>query len=330
MSRVEHLAEHLRLEVHLPPEQALGELRQGLARALGRRPVVLSPAWLYDETGSALFDAITRLPEYYQTEAERRILVERAARIVELTGADTVVELGSGTSDKTRALLDAFWARGRLRTFVPFDVSEPTLLGAAEHLLERYPGIEVHGIVGDFTRHLAHLPVVGRRLVAFLGGTIGNLYPAERARFLRSLAAVLRPGEGLLLGIDLVKPLDRLVASYHDADGLTADFVTNVLRVLNREVGADFDLDRFQYVPLWDPAEERMDLRLRAVTGQRVHIAALATELSLAAGEELHVEVSAKFRPGVLADELGAAGLPVVETWTDPDRDFAVLLARRA
>jgi L-histidine Nalpha-methyltransferase len=317
------------VDVHLPSDWAAGELRHDVRRTFASRPYVLSPKWLYDDRGSQLFDAITRLPAYYQTEAEREILAARAERIAELTGSDTVVELGSGTSDKTRTLLDAFWATGQLQRFVPMDVSEATLRDAAERLADRYPGMQVHAVVGDFTRHLDHLPDDGHRVVAFLGSTIGNLLPDERRRFFADVAGVLRPGEWFLLGVDLVKPIDRLVAAYDDPEGVTAEFIRNGLRVVNRELDADFDVDAFEYVALWDPLEERMDLRLRTSRAQSVHIGALDLDVDLAAGEEVRAEVSAKFELDALAAELAAAGLPAAEGWTDAAGEFAVCLARR-
>ncbi len=250
------------------------------------------------------------------------------------TDATTLVELGSGTSDKTRLLLDALTRADRLERFVPVDVSEQTLRDAADQVARAYPGVQVDAIVGDFTQHLHHLDDLrhaadgGPQLVAFLGGTIGNLDVSERAAFLGDLAASLRPGDWLLLGTDLVKSIDRLVAAYDDASGVTAAFVTNALHVLNRELGADFDVDAFTYVPLWDPAMERMDLRLRADLPQVVTVPGADLVVDLAAGEEVRVEISTKFRPETLRRELGDAGFEVVEIFTDPPGDFALTLAR--
>jgi len=310
-------------------EQAARELVADVRRGLGSVPRTLPPKWLYDDRGSDLFDQITRLPEYYPTEAERSLLVAHAAEIVQASGAATIVELGSGTSDKTRTLLDAFTAGGSLRRFVPVDVSEATLHAAAEQLAARYPGLAVEPLVGDFTLHLGRLPVGDRKVVAFLGGTIGNFYVEERAAFLGALADSVEPGDWLLLGTDLVKDADRLVAAYHDAAGVTAEFIRNSLVVLNRELGADFDLDAFTYVPLWDPAMERIDMRLRAETPQRVSLPGADLVVELAAGEEIRVEISSKFRPEKLRDELAAAGFAVdpAHQWTDGD--FALTLAHR-
>lgn len=317
------------IDVHLPSDWAAGELREDVRRAFTSVPRILAPKWLYDDRGSALFEEITRLPEYYQTEAERSILQRYAGRIAEVTGADTVVELGSGTSDKTRTLLDALWTTGQLRRFVPFDVSEGTLVEAADMLADRYPGLHVHAVVGDFTRHLHLLPTAGRRLVAFLGGTVGNLYREERSVFFDQVADALRPGEWFLLGVDLVKPVDRLVDAYLDDAGVTAEFIRNSLRVVNRELDADFDPEAFDYVALWDPVERRIDMRLRSTRPQLVRIAELDLEVELAEGEELRAEVSTKFELEPVAAELAASGLTARHRWTDDAGDFAVVLAER-
>lgn len=320
-----------KVSVLIDSDWASGSLVDDVRRGLGSHPLRLPPKWLYDDEGSRLFDEITRLPEYYPTEAERRILLDHAADVVATCDATTVVELGSGTSDKTRTLLDAFSAAGRLRRFVPVDVSEQTLRDAAAMLGERYPGLAVEAVVGDFTLHLSHLPANepgAHRLVAFLGGTIGNLYVEERAAFLGALADSLEPGDWLLLGTDLVKPVDRLVAAYHDSAGVTDRFVRNSLAVLNRELGADFDLGAFSYVPFWDGHMERMDLRLRSEAEQHVSVPGAGIELDLAVGEEIHVEISTKFRPDGIRAELAAAGFETVELFTDPAGDFGLTLAR--
>ncbi len=323
-------AEAPRVQVLLDEGWAAASLVADARRGLARNPRRLPPRWLYDQRGSELFDEITRLDEYYPTEAERSILQEHSADIVERSGADTVIELGSGTSDKTRTLLDAFAAAGQLRRFVPVDVSAETLRDAALALSERYPGLEVHAIVGDFTLHLAELPRGGCRLVAFLGGTIGNLYQEERHAFLGALADVLESGDSLLLGVDLVKSVDRLVAAYNDSGGVTAEFVRNALRVVNRDLNADFDVDSFDYVAFWDPTLERMDLRLRATRDQRVNLPGADLVIDVMAGEEIQVEISTKFRREVLTTELAAAGFAVGSFWTDADEDFGLVLAHRS
>lgn len=315
-------------DVHLTEGWRARALAEEAASGLRARPKRLSPRWLYDDRGSELFEQITRLAEYYPTEAERQILVRHSDEIAATTSADTLVELGSGTSDKTRALLDAFAAAGHLRRFVPFDVSEQTLRDAAVALAERYPTMVVHGVVGDFHEHLWAVPNDGVPVLAFLGSTIGNFYPAERARFFRDVAEWMTDDSFFLLGVDLVKPVDRVMAAYNDSTGVTAEFTLNLLGVLNRELDADFDLDAFEHVGLWDPIHTRVDLRLRSRCEQTVHVRALGLTVEFGADEELLAEISTKFTLQQVADELAAAGMSAVRTWTDDAEDVAVLLAR--
>ena len=292
-------------------------------------PKELPPKWFYDDHGSALFDAITRLPEYYPTRAERSVLDVQAGAIAAATGADTLVELGSGTSEKTRLLLDALAEAGTLRRFAPFDVSEATLRRAAAAVAGEY-GVTVHAVVGDFEQHLDRLPQGGTRLVAFLGGTIGNLAPPARAAFLTDLAAGLGDDDTLLLGTDLVKDPRRLEAAYDDRAGVTAEFNRNVLRVINRALDADFVPEAFDHVARWEAEPAWIEMRLRARAAQRVRISGIGLTADFAAGEELRTEISAKFtRPRVEA-ELAAAGLTVRHWWTDPAGDFGVSLAGRS
>ncbi len=318
----------VRVDVHLGPDDLADALRADAARGLTASPKVLPPKWFYDEVGCGLFEEITRLPEYYPTRAEAAILDAVAPDIARLTHADTLVELGSGTSEKTRRLLDALAAAGTLRRFVPFDVSEPTLRDAAAAIEQEYPGTEVHAVVGDFERHLDRLPGGGSRVVAFLGSTIGNLDPDQRAGFLGELASGLGPDDTFLLGTDLVKAVDRLEAAYADAAGVTAAFNRNVLAVLNRELDATFDLDRFAHVAVWNEREEWIEMRLRADRDHRVRVGALDLDVEFVAGEEMRTEISSKFRRGRVEAELGAAGLELVEWWTDPAGDFALSLSR--
>jgi len=317
------------VDQQLASDWAIGEMREDIRRSFSNDPIVLPPKWLYDDHGSDLFDQITRLEEYYPTEAERSILIARAHDVAAATGADTIIELGSGTSDKTRTLLDAFHHAGQLRSFTPVDVSEATVIDAANMLAERYDGLEVHALVGDFTRHLGHLPTEGERMVAFLGGTLGNFYVEERHAFLGALADQLREGEWLLLGVDLVKSFERILRAYNDDGGLTARFIKNSLTVLNRNLDANFDLDSFDYVPMWDGLEERVDMRLRSMEPQVVRIEALDIDVELGEGQELRVEISTKFRPDRLAIELADADLEVVDVWTDERADFGLVLARK-
>jgi L-histidine N-alpha-methyltransferase len=299
------------------------EARAGLLT----RPRQLSPKWFYDERGCVLFDEITRLPEYYLTRSEREILEQRSAEIAELTRARTLIELGSGTSEKTRLLLDALTRQGSLERFVPFDVSEAILELSGAAVRGEYPGLEVEPIAGDFERHLGHLPEGTRKLVAFLGSTIGNLPPDARRDFLEQVGRLLGPMDALLLGIDLVKDESRLLAAYDDAAGVTAEFNRNVLHVLNRELGASFVPERFEHDPRWDAEHEWIEMRLRATQAESVSVDALAAVVELDEGERIRTEISQKFRAERIADELAEVGLQVAETWRDGHGDFALVLA---
>jgi L-histidine N-alpha-methyltransferase len=315
------------IDVLMGPTDLDDALRADVRRGLGRTPKELPPKWFYDDHGCDLFDQITRLPEYYPTEAERTILHDQADAVVTASEADTLVELGSGTSDKTRVLLDAFARADRLRRFCPFEISESTLRSAADAVRDEYPGVEVHAVVGDFDRHLGRLPRGGRRMIAFLGSTIGNFTPDERRQFLADLTAGMVPGDSLLLGTDLVKSVDRLEAAYDDAAGVTAQFNVNVLRVMNRELDADFDLGRFEHVARFCPDQEWIEMRLRSSTAQQVHIGALDLTVDFAEGEEVRTEISAKFRRSGVEAELAAAGLRLDRWMTDPAGDFALSLS---
>jgi len=319
----------VRVDVHVDPHDYERALAADVRAGLTATPKALPPKYFYDDRGSELFDAITRLPEYYPTRAERAILEVVAPEIAARTGADTLVELGSGTSEKTRLLLGALDAHGTLERFVPFDVSEATLRGAAAAVADEY-SISVHAVVGDFERHLHTLPGGGTRIVAFLGSTIGNLTPAARAEFLSEISAGLQPGDAFLLGTDLVKDVDRLVAAYDDRAGVTADFNRNVLHVVNRNLGADFEPDRFAHVARWDPDEQWIEMWLRTDTAQTVRLDGLGLTVDFAAGEAMRTEISAKFTRARVDAELAAAGLAVDAWWTDPAGDFALSLSRPA
>jgi L-histidine N-alpha-methyltransferase len=320
-------AEKVRIDVHLGPEELAENLRADAIAGLTASPKELLPKWFYDERGSALFHAITRLPEYYLTRRESEILHTRAGEIAAITGADTVIELGSGRSAKTRTLLDAFFERRLLRRFAPFDVSEPVLRASAAALLGRYPGIEVHAVVADIEQHLVHLPRGERRLVAFLGSTIGNFPPARRRACLREIAGRLRPGDAFLVGTDLVKDTEKLEAAYDDTAGVTAAFNRNILWVLNRELEAEFAPERFDHVARWNEGQEWIEMLLRSQTAQTVRVGALGLAVEFAAGEEMRTEISAKFRREGFEAELAAAGLELAHWWTDPAGDFALSLA---
>ncbi|HEY4024570.1 MAG TPA: L-histidine N(alpha)-methyltransferase [Pseudonocardiaceae bacterium] len=316
------------IDNHLSADHLDGALRSDVLAGLTAEPKTLPPKWFYDARGSELFEQITALPEYYPTRAEREILATYAAEIAATTGARSLVELGSGSSEKTRLLLTALRDHGTLETFVPLDVSGSALRESAAAIAADYPGLTVHGVLGDFTEHLDLLPGSAPRVVAFLGGTIGNLVPAERAKFLAGVRSVLNAGEWLLLGSDLVKDRDTLVHAYDDAAGVTGEFNRNVLRVLNRELSADFDVDAFAHVAVWDTEREWIEMRLRATRAMRVHVADLDLTVDFADGEELRTEVSAKFRKEGVRTELADSGFELVSWLTDAQGRFALSLAR--
>jgi L-histidine Nalpha-methyltransferase len=307
-------------------ERALADdVLDGLTRPFKELP----PKHFYDARGAALFDRICELPEYYPTRAERSILEARAAELAARTGAAELVELGSGTAAKTRILLRAMADAGTLRRYVPIDVTEGMVRDCAASLVAELPGLAVHGIVGDFERHLGHVPPpAGPRVVAFLGGTIGNFAPGSRRRFLRALRGLLRPGvDHLLLGTDLVKDPAVIEAAYDDAAGVTAEFNRNVLHVLNRELGADFDVEAFDHVAFFDREHEWVEMRLRAQRRMEVRVEALDLDVTFAAREELRTEISAKFTPQRLRADLSAAGLRLVDVLTDDEERFALSLS---
>jgi L-histidine Nalpha-methyltransferase len=318
------------LDRRLPPGFLAGALRADALSGLTSEPKSLPPKWFYDAQGSALFEKITELPEYYPTRAEREILAARAAEIAGRTRARTLVELGSGSSDKTRLLLDALRAAGTLRCYVPVDVSEPALVAAGDTLSAKYPGLEVRAVVSDFEEHLG-FPAEGEapapRLVAFLGSTIGNLLPGQRASFLARVRAGLRAGDSFLLGTDLVKDPATLVAAYDDESGITAEFDKNVLAVLDTELGADFDRDAFEHVAVWDAEAEWIEMRLRSLADQTVHLPAIGLTVTFAEGEEMRTEVSAKFRRAGVEAELAGAGFELLSWWTDSAAQFGLSLS---
>lgn len=320
-----------RLDVH-----PLGAGDQGLAEdarvGLAATPKSLPPKHFYDERGSDLFERITRLPEYYQSRAELSILERIAAGLVERHAISELVELGSGASRKTQALLDAMRDARSLHRYVPFDVCPEAILAAAGRLAEAYPGLDVHGVAGDFDHHLPGVPErsgAARRLVAFLGGTIGNLEPGARTPFLESVAELMEPGDLLLVGTDLAGDADRIRRAYDDAEGVTAEFNLNVLRVLNRELDADFDLDAFAHVAIYDEGPPWIEMRLRSLADQVVRVGALDMDVAFAAGEEMRTEISCKFTRGAVEGMYASAGLELAEWHEDARGWFAVSLARR-
>jgi L-histidine N-alpha-methyltransferase len=324
------LAEAIRIDSHLNgvEERSLAEdVLDGLTRPFKELP----PKHFYDARGAELFDRICELPEYYPTRAERRILQESAVELAASTGAVELVELGSGTASKTRVLLDALYAAGTLRRYVPIDVTETMVRDCALELTTEYPGLAVHGVIGDFERHLDRVPpAIGPRIVVFLGGTIGNFPPGSRRRFLRSLGKLLGPEDFLLVGTDLVKDPNVLRAAYDDAQGVTAEFNRNVLVVLNRELDGDFDPQDFEHVAIFDRDNEWIEMRLRAKRALSANLKALDLAVHFEAGEEMRTEISAKFTPERVEGDLAAAGLELTSWLTDADQQFALTLSRVA
>ena len=320
----------VRIDVLLDEADRRSALHDATFWSLRTEPKELPAVWLYDENGSRLFEQITTLPEYYLTGAEREILAANAGEIAAHTQARTLIELGAGTSEKTRLLLDALDAAGRLERFVPLDASEQVLRETAHTLAARYRTLGIHAIVGDFERHLHALPPGDARLIAFLGSTVGNLYPKRRHDLFAAIAASLAPDDWFLLGVDLVKDRTIVEAAYNDPGGITERFVRNALTAVNHDLRADFDQRRFAFEARWDAGQEWMDIGFRALEPHTVRIAELEIDVSFTAGEQLRVEVSAKFRPERIAEELTAAGLAPAASWTDAGERFALLLARRA
>jgi L-histidine N-alpha-methyltransferase len=303
---------------------ALDSLAADVRHGLGLPLKEIPPKYFYDARGSELFEQITKLPEYYPTRCERQLLNRYAPEIAELTGAEELVELGSGTASKTRALLFAMAGRGRLRTYLPFDCSETVVRECIELLADLFPGAQLHGVVGDFESHLEKIPPGRERLTAFLGGTIGNFYPLERSMLLERLGGL---GDWLLIGTDLVKDAAVIEAAYNDDGGVTAEFNRNVLRVLNRELDAEFEPEEFEHVARFDRDNEWIEMRLRAGSDQAVAIPGAGLEIELAAGEEIRTEISAKFTPERIRQELDAAGFELERFYTDGM--FGLSLARR-
>jgi L-histidine Nalpha-methyltransferase len=319
----------IQIDSHLDggQERSLADdVLDGLTRPFKELP----PKHFYDSRGAELFDRICELPEYYPTRAERAILEASSPEIAAMTGAVELVELGSGTAAKTRVLLDALQAAGTLRRYVPLDVTEGMVRDCAEELTVEYPGLRVHGVIGDFERHLDRVPPAeGPRIVAFLGGTIGNFTPGSRRRFLRQIARLLGPDDFLLMGTDLVKDPAVLEAAYDDSAGVTAEFNRNVLRVLNRELDADFDPEEFEHVAIFNREHEWIEMRLKARRELSANVRGLDLEVRFAEGEELRTEISAKFTPERLDGDLAAAGLELAHWMTDPEGLFALTLSRR-
>jgi L-histidine Nalpha-methyltransferase len=315
------------IDVHLSPEEVRSQMLADALEGLRGGEKSIPPVWFYDERGSQLFEEITQLPEYYPTRVERALLEQHAPSIAELSKADTLVELGAGACDKTRVLLTALRDTGSLSRYVQFDVSDEFLRGAATTLSQEYRELDIHLVIGDFHQHLAEIPTQGRRMVAFLGGTIGNLNPAQRARFLFDLNCTMSSDDSLLLGTDLVKDPKRLVAAYDDTAGVTADFNRNVLHVLNEQLGGDFDPEKFRHVAVWNEDEQWIEMRLRAQEPTEVSLAGADITVRFDKGEDLLTEISAKFTPERVKRELSEAGFVVEEMWGAQDGEFLLSLS---
>jgi L-histidine N-alpha-methyltransferase len=318
--------QHAQVVVVRNVAEARSTLYDATLRSLQAQVKALPSVWLYDEQGSQLYEEITRLPEYYLPGRESEILCARADAVARRTQANTLVELGAGTAMNTRLLLDALEAVGTLERFVPLDVSEQTLRASAQAIAAAYREISVHAIVGDFERDLGALPTNGRLLIAFLGSTIGNLYPKQRKKFFEAVATALGREDALLVGIDLVKDAARIEAAYNDSRGVTEAFVRNALTAVNTELRATFDQHRFAYQARWDPGREWMDIGLRAREAHTVSIERLELEVAFQESEPLRVEVSSKFRREQFEREAAEARLRVESWWTDRAADFAVAL----
>jgi L-histidine N-alpha-methyltransferase len=320
--------EQIAIDVHLPRDGVLAGMAEDVREGLSCPFKELPPKYFYDERGSELFERITELSEYYPTRAERSILDAHAAEIVEAAGAGILIELGSGSAAKTRCLLGAMEGADLLDTYVPVDISEEITRRTAAELVEEYEGLRVHGIVCDYETHLERVPREEGALLAFLGGTIGNFRPAPRRSFLARIATLMYPGDRFLLGTDLVKDRESLEAAYDDSQGVTAEFNKNVLAVLNRELGANFDLDEFEHVAFWDEENEWVDIRLRSLAEQFIDVKKLDMRVHFARTEEMRTEISSKFTRQRLEESYADAGLALTDWWTDPDGLYALSLAR--
>jgi L-histidine N-alpha-methyltransferase len=303
------------------------EVRAGLQT----RPLPELPSkYFYDDRGSALFDEITRQPEYYQTRTEEAILETVAEEIVSTVRPHELCELGSGVGRKVRLILDAMKRHGLLERCVFLDISEGFLVDSSHQLDEDYPDLEVHGIVGDFLEDLPSLGPGGGRLALFLAGTMGNLQPRRVPPFLRALARQLAPGDALLLGLDLVKDERRLHAAYNDAAGVTAEFNRNILRVVNAHLCADFEAEAFEHMAFYDRENAWIEMRLRATRDMQVSIPGAALKMAFRRGDEVRTELSCKYTRPSLEAILDGTGLRIEGWYTDPEELFVSALLRRS
>lgn len=302
--------------------------------ALAQKPPSLPSKLFYDERGSQLFEAITRLPEYYQTRTEEALLARIAEPLVSVLQPVELLELGAGVARKLTLLLDSMWRRGLAQRCLLLDVDDETLRKSVAQLHKEYPGLQVAGVVTDFAqvdglRALKAFGPHGRRLVLFLGGTLGNLHPTHVPGFLARIAAGLEPGDALLVGLDLVKDPARLEAAYNDAAGVTAQFNLNILNVLNERMGADFDLSGFEHVAFYDAEQAWIEMRLRALRPMRVRVPGARLTLRFERGDILRTELSCKYTRASFVERLRGTGLRLADWYTDPERLFALALLTR-
>ncbi len=321
--------ERLSIDVHFDPGEAWS-LPEDALRGLSARQKYLPSKYFYDERGSALFTAICDLPEYYPTRTEHALLDRIAPEILARCRPSDLIELGSGDARKTRSLLDVVGRNGRGTRYVPFDVSESMLRETAASLLAEYPWLRIHGVVGDYECHLAEIPQAERKLVAFLGSTIGNFDTDRTRKFLRDLSTRLAPGDHFLLGTDLVKPRAVLEAAYNDAAGVTAEFNLNVLNVLNRELDADFDLNAFEHAAFWRARASQIEMHLRAKSALSVRVRKLGRSFEFRRGETILTEISRKYTRKSVSQILQGAGLRLAGWFPSPDDNFALSLSTLA
>ena len=293
------------------------------------KPKTLPSKLFYDERGSTLFEQICELPEYYQTRTEHQLLITWADEIVQLSEAEELVELGSGAATKTRVLLDAMTQADQLRYFVPFDVDETIVRRVSEELVQEYPGLQIHGVAGDFLVHLEHIPEGGKRLVVILGGTIGNLPPIAAEDFLTAVNTEMASGDFFLLGVQLITDPRRLEAAYNDQKGITAKFNKNILRVLRTQLGAQCNPDHFDHVARYNPDAHRIEMWLRSCRDQLLDIPNLNLSLQLKENEEIRTELSTKYDRPLAEDLLFSSGFELVKWYTDPDQLIGLALAQK-
>ncbi len=316
------------IDVHMTkqnPDLLRDEIRSGLLSS----PKTLPTKYMYDDRGSELFERICTLPEYYQTRTEYKILMSHSDQIIKLTGADELVELGSGAATKTRVLLDAMEQANQLRFYVPFDVSEGIVRRVAQELVNEYEGLQIHGVVGDFLAHLEHIPDGGRRLVIILGGTVGNLDAQAAPQFLSSIYDEMASGDFFLLGVQLETDLDRLEAAYNDSAGITAEFNKNILLVIGTMLEATFDVEKFEHVARYNTQHHRIEMHLRSREDQTIHIPKLDMVLHVKEGEEILTEISTKYDRPRTEQLLAQCGFDLLEWFTDSDQLMALALAKK-